>query len=66
MLGLVFAGSPSRIANGVRIAGVDVGGKTPGQAERILTVDGLPSSAACKLRSAAHASGGGASSGRAR
>jgi len=36
VLGLVFAGSPSRIANGVRIAGVDVGGKTPGQAERIL------------------------------
>jgi vancomycin resistance protein YoaR len=36
VLGLVFAGSPSRIAGGVRIAGVDVGGKTPKQAERIL------------------------------
>jgi vancomycin resistance protein YoaR len=36
VLGLVFAGSPSRIADGVRIAGVDVGGETPRQAERIL------------------------------
>jgi vancomycin resistance protein YoaR len=36
VLGLAFAGSPSRLANGVQIAGVDVGGKTPGQAERIL------------------------------
>jgi vancomycin resistance protein YoaR len=32
VLGLVFAGSPSRLANGVRIAGVDVGGKTVRQA----------------------------------
>ncbi len=36
MLGLAFAGSPSRLASGVQIAGVDVGGKTPGEAERIL------------------------------
>jgi vancomycin resistance protein YoaR len=36
VLGLAFAGSPSRLANGVQIAGVDVGGKTPGEAERIL------------------------------
>jgi vancomycin resistance protein YoaR len=35
-LGLAFAGSPSRLAAGVRIAGVDVGGKTPRQAQRIL------------------------------
>ncbi|MGB8004882.1 MAG: VanW family protein [Gaiellaceae bacterium] len=36
VLGLAFAGSPSRLGNGVRIAGVDVGGKTPGQARAIL------------------------------
>jgi vancomycin resistance protein YoaR len=36
VLGLAFAGSPSRIASGVRIAGVDVGGKTPHQARSIL------------------------------
>jgi vancomycin resistance protein YoaR len=36
VLGLVFAGSPTRLANGVRIAGVDVGGKTPNQARSIL------------------------------
>jgi vancomycin resistance protein YoaR len=36
VLGLVFAGSPSRLADGVRIAGVDVGGKTPRQAQRAL------------------------------
>jgi vancomycin resistance protein YoaR len=36
VLGLAFAGSPSRIADGVRIAGVDVGGMTTKQAERIL------------------------------
>jgi vancomycin resistance protein YoaR len=35
-LGLAFAGSPSRLANGVRIAGVDVGGKTTHQARAIL------------------------------
>jgi vancomycin resistance protein YoaR len=35
-LGLAFAGSPSRIADGVRIAGIDVGGKTPKQAESVL------------------------------
>ncbi|MDQ2966857.1 MAG: VanW family protein [Actinomycetota bacterium] len=35
-LGLAFAGSPSRLANGVRIAGVDVGGRTPSQARSIL------------------------------
>jgi vancomycin resistance protein YoaR len=36
VLGLVFAGSPSRLADGVRIAGVDVGGKTPREARAIL------------------------------
>jgi vancomycin resistance protein YoaR len=35
-LGLAFAGSPSRLASGVRIAGVDVGGKTTRQARAIL------------------------------
>src|SRR5207244_8918334 len=35
-LGLAFAGSPSRLASGVRIAGVDVGGKTARQARSIL------------------------------
>ena len=36
MLGLVFAGSPAKLAEGVRIAGVDVGGLTPRRAERLL------------------------------
>jgi vancomycin resistance protein YoaR len=36
VLGLVFAGSPSRLADGVRIAGVDVGGKTPREARATL------------------------------
>ena len=36
-LGLAFAGSSDRLANGVRIAGIDVGGKTPREAERILS-----------------------------
>jgi vancomycin resistance protein YoaR len=36
VLGLVFAGSPSRLASGVRIAGVDVGGKTARQARAVL------------------------------
>jgi len=36
VLGLAFAGSPSRLASGVRIAGVDVGGKTPREARAIL------------------------------
>ncbi|MDX6407514.1 MAG: hypothetical protein QOE13_585 [Gaiellaceae bacterium] len=36
VLGLAFAGSPSRLASGVRIAGVDVGGKTPREARSIL------------------------------
>jgi vancomycin resistance protein YoaR len=36
LVGLVFAGSPSRLASGVRIAGVDVGGKTPKQARQLL------------------------------
>jgi vancomycin resistance protein YoaR len=36
VLGLAFAGSPSRLADGVRIAGIDVGGKTPRQARGIL------------------------------
>jgi vancomycin resistance protein YoaR len=35
-LGLAFAGSPSRLASGVRIAGVDVGGKTTREARAIL------------------------------
>jgi vancomycin resistance protein YoaR len=35
-LGLVFAGSPHRLADGTRIAGVDVGGLTPGSARRLL------------------------------
>src|SRR5947207_4697732 len=35
-LGLAFAGSPSRLADGVRIAGIDVGGKTTRQAQRAL------------------------------
>jgi vancomycin resistance protein YoaR len=36
VLGLAFAGSPSRLADGVRVAGVDVGGMTPREAERTL------------------------------
>ncbi len=36
VLGLAFAGSPSRLADGVRIAGIDVGGKTTRQAQRAL------------------------------
>jgi vancomycin resistance protein YoaR len=36
VLGLAFAGSPSRLASGVQIAGIDVGGKTPKQARSIL------------------------------
>jgi vancomycin resistance protein YoaR len=35
-LGLVFAGSPGKLADGTRIAGVDVSGLTPGQATRLL------------------------------
>ena len=36
VLGLAFAGSSNRIADGVRIAGVDVGGMTPGHARSVL------------------------------
>jgi vancomycin resistance protein YoaR len=36
VLGLAFAGSPERIADGVEIAGVEVGGLTPSQAQRFL------------------------------
>ena len=36
VIGLVFAGSPSRLASGVRVAGIDVGGKTPREARHIL------------------------------
>jgi vancomycin resistance protein YoaR len=36
LIGLAFAGSPSKLATGVRIAGIDVGGLTPGQARRLL------------------------------
>jgi vancomycin resistance protein YoaR len=35
-LGLVFAGSPTRLAEGVQIAGVEVGGLTPGEARKLL------------------------------
>jgi vancomycin resistance protein YoaR len=36
LVGLAFAGSPARIAHGVEIAGVEVGGLTPGEARRLL------------------------------
>jgi len=36
LIGLVFAGSPSKLATGVRVAGVDVGGLTPRQARALL------------------------------
>jgi vancomycin resistance protein YoaR len=36
LVGLAFAGSPARIAEGVTIAGVDVGGLTPREAVRTL------------------------------
>src|SRR5439155_9879443 len=35
-LGLIFAGSPNRLAAGTRIAGVDVGGLSPASARRLL------------------------------
>ncbi|MFL5928896.1 MAG: VanW family protein [Gaiellaceae bacterium] len=35
-LGVLFAGSPGRLATGTRIAGVDVGGLTPASARRLL------------------------------
>jgi vancomycin resistance protein YoaR len=35
-IGLVFAGSGSKLANGTRIAGVDVGGLRPSDAQRLL------------------------------
>jgi vancomycin resistance protein YoaR len=35
-LGLAFAGSPTRLAAGVRIAGIDVGGMRPGEARALL------------------------------
>jgi len=35
-LGLVFAGSPGRLAHGTRVAGIDLGGLTPAQARRLL------------------------------
>jgi vancomycin resistance protein YoaR len=35
-LGLIFAGSPDKLANGARIAGIDVGGLTPTDARRLL------------------------------
>jgi len=37
VLGLAFAGSSNKLAGGVQIAGVEVGGKTPREAERILS-----------------------------
>ena len=36
LVGLAFAGSPARIAAGVEIAGVDVGGLTPAEARELL------------------------------
>jgi vancomycin resistance protein YoaR len=36
LVGLAFAGSSARIADGVAIAGVDVGGLTPGEARALL------------------------------
>jgi vancomycin resistance protein YoaR len=36
VVGVVFAGSPARLADGVHIAGVDVGGLTPNAAKRAL------------------------------
>jgi vancomycin resistance protein YoaR len=36
LVGLLFAGSPARLAEGVRIAGVDVGGLAPDEARRLL------------------------------
>jgi vancomycin resistance protein YoaR len=36
VLGLAFAGSPRTIAPGVRVAGIDVGGMTPGAAKALL------------------------------
>jgi 4-amino-4-deoxy-L-arabinose transferase-like glycosyltransferase len=35
-LGFVFAGSPEKLASGTRIAGIDVGGLTPADAEQLL------------------------------
>jgi len=35
-LGLIFAGSPNKLANGTRIAGIAVGGLTPTNARRLL------------------------------
>jgi vancomycin resistance protein YoaR len=47
VLGIAFAGSPEHLASGVRIAGVDVGGLTPGAAKSLLrqkwsTVERVP------------------------
>ena len=36
VLGLIFAGSPDKLANGTRIAGVDVGGLSAADAEQLL------------------------------
>jgi vancomycin resistance protein YoaR len=36
VVGLAFAGSPERLASGVHIAGVDVGGLTPHEARKLL------------------------------
>ena len=36
LIGLIFAGSPSKLASGMRVAGVDVGGLTPRQARVLL------------------------------
>jgi vancomycin resistance protein YoaR len=35
-LGLIYAGSPGKLANGTRISGIDVGGLTPSAARRLL------------------------------
>src|SRR6187200_3046966 len=36
VLSILYAGSPTRLAEGVEIAGVDVGGLTPSEAQRAL------------------------------
>lgn len=46
-LGLIFAGSPDKLAKSTRIAGIDVGGLTPAAAQRLLDrrserVSGVP------------------------
>src|SRR2546423_9495578 len=49
VLGLVFAGSPQRLASGVRVAGVEVGGLSP---------DAAPARLEARARSVGHVPGG--------